>query len=415
MQHFGIDVDQKVISEAQIKLGGEIKQLEDEIYGLRVVQDFIKDKGEFNWASDKDAVAIFKDYLKRDEIYVTDKSGKQRVSTDKNVLDRIDHPLADLIIQARNRSKLKSTYVDVFELGKGAFIWPDGKIHTNFNTTFTETGRTSSDEPNCQNFPKRSDAWIRKSVIPEKNHLIVAFDYGQLEACTSAMCSKDKVLIKALWEDYDIHMEWSERLAKEYPDILGSDSLSDKKFAKRFRSRIKNKLVFPAIFGAQDRSIAGYLSMPEEPINRLMKEFWRIFFGLKNWQDDLMKSYYNTGYVESPTGRRHTCPLTRNEVINFPIQSVACDIVCDAMNTLSVEALTTGEYHLHPRLNIHDDLTCVIPNEDEILEDCIRRIYTTMLTPAFDFINVPMSVECSVGPNWFELEEVGKFWSHKDL
>ncbi|HET9285658.1 MAG TPA: DNA polymerase [Candidatus Angelobacter sp.] len=415
MQHFGIDVDQSVIAEAQTKLGVEIKQLEDKIYGLRVVQDFIKDNGEFNWASDKDAVSIFKDYLKRDEIFITDKSGKKRISTDKNVLDRIDHPLADLIIQARNRSKLKSTYVDVFEQGKGAFIWPDGKIHTNFNTTFTETARLSSDYPNLQNFPKRSDSWIRQSIIPPKNHLIVAFDYGQLEACAAAMCSKDKVLVKALWEDYDIHMEWSERLAKEYPLILGNNSLDDKKFAKSFRSRIKNKLVFPAIFGAQDRSIAGYLGIPEEPINALMREFWRIFCGLREWQDGLIKEYYETGYVSSLIERRRHCPLTRNEAINAPIQSTACEIVVDSMNTLSIESMTTGEYHLHPILNLHDDLSFCIPNEDEILEDNIRRIYTTMLTPAFDFINVPLSVECSVGDNWYKLQEIGKFWSHKDI
>lgn len=416
MQHMGIDVDQGEIKIVQGALNEEIEGIIDEINSLKVVQSYIKDHRVFNPMSGPDTINIFRDYLKRPEIYVTDKSGKERQSTDKNVLDKIDHPLAELLIRLRNRSKLKSTYVDCFELGKGAFIWPDGKLHTSFNTTFTVTGRTSSDEPNQQNWPNRADKWVRKPVKPKKGNVLLAFDYGQLEACTAAMCSRDKVLVKALWEDYDIHMEWTHKLVDKFPQFLeGSDSIKDKPTAKRYRSIVKNKLVFPAIFGASNGSIAGYLNTPEDKVEELMEEFWRTFSDLKDWQDKLMKGYYNDGFVTSPTGRRHNYPLTRNEAINFPIQSVAADIVCDAMNVLSAEAAATKNWWLHPILNIHDDLTMVVPDDDAVLDDAIRRIYKVMLTPAFDFINVPMSVECSIGNNWYEMTEVGKFWSHKDL
>jgi DNA polymerase I-like protein with 3'-5' exonuclease and polymerase domains len=228
------------------------------------------------------------------------------------------------------------------------------------------------------------------------------------------MCSKDKVLIKALWEDYDIHMEWAVKTAKLYPEIIDGKH-SDKAVMKKFRSIIKNKLVFPAIFGAQNKSIAGYLNMPENIIDKLMDEFWSTFSGLYNWQNALMKNYYESGWVASPTGRRHRYQLTRNQAINHPVQSLACDIVCNAMNELSFTASETGQWHLHPVLNIHDDLTFAIPDKDDILEEAIITIYRTMLKPPYSCVNVPLSVSASVGPAWYRMTEIGKFWSHKDL
>lgn len=438
MQHLGIDVGQKAVLTAQAKLGGEIADLVGKIADLKVVQAFVKDRKEFNPLSTHDAIALFRDYLKRPEILVTlahheahdfgrsseskkkydEKGAAPKYSVDKNVLDKIDHPLAKLIIDLRNRTKLKSTNVDTLELGVGNVIFPDNKIHTSFNTTFAETGRTSSDSPNMQNWPHRSDPWVRKMVVAPKGHVLVAFDYGQLEACTGAMCSKDKALITALWDDYDIHMEWAQKTAHKYPRIVGGkEYIADKKVMKKFRSLVKNKLVFPAIFGASDSSIAGYLNMPEDIIASLMDEFWESFSGLKRWQDKLMTGYYDSGWVESPTGRRHRYPLTRNEAINFPIQSVACDIVCDAMNRLSYKALEEEKWWLHPRLNIHDDLTFIIPDDDKVLEESITDIYRIMLTPPYSFINVPLSVTASIGNDWFEADagEIGKFWSNKDL
>lgn len=415
MQVLGVNVDQTEVKRIQKKLEDEIKTIHEEINALKVVKAFIHDKGGFNPASGPNAITIFKDYLKRREVIIKD-GDKIKYSADKNVLEQIDHPLAKLIGDLRNKAKLKSTYVDGLVQGEGELIYPDGKIHTNFNTTFAETGRTSSDDPNLQNFPQRKDSWVRKQIVAPKNHLIVACDYGQLEGCTAAMCSRDKVLVKALWEDYDLHMEWAIKTAELYPEIVGGrKAMKDEKVAKKFRSLIKNKLVFPAIFGAQTDSIAGYLNMPEDVIEKLMREFWETFHGLKTWQDQLMKGYYNVGYVESPTGRRHSYPLTRNQAINHPVQSLACDIVCDAMCRLSVKASKRNEWHLHPRMNIHDDLTFFIPDNGKILEESIETIYRTMLTPPYECVNVPLSVKISVGKNWYELEEIGGFWSHKDL
>ncbi len=435
MQYLGVYVDQPTVIEFQKKLGDEIKDIQAEISDLKVVKAYVRDHKEFNPVGE-DAIVIFRDYLKRPEIEIPDegyvaqddKKGasqkrawdsegrKPRYSVDKNVLAQIDHPLAGLILKLRNKSKLKSTYVDILELGVGDQIYPDGMIHCNFNTTFAETGRTSSDGPNMQNFPQRQDAWVRAQVHAEAGNLLVAFDYGQLEACTAAMCSGDKVLIKALWDDYDIHAEWAQKLYDKYPLILGTgQSIDNPKDFKKLRSYVKNKLVFPAIFGAQNKSIAGYLNTPEDKIDDLMDEFWATFSGLKKWQDGLMKRYYDTGSVESYVGRPHRYPLTRNQAINHPVQCLAAEIVCEAMNRLSMKAKAEDRWHIHPRLNIHDDLTMVIPDDDKILEESIKDIYTIMLTPSYECVNVPLSVTASVGKTWYGMTEIGKFWSNKDI
>lgn len=411
MQTLGVMVDQKEVKRIQGMLQAELTGIYQTINSLNVVQAYVKDKGEFNPLSDKDAVAIFRDYLKRPEVTIKD-GDKVRFSTDKNVLGAIDHPLAASILLLRNRNKLKSTYCDSLELGRGEAVYPDGKIHCNFNTTFAETGRTSSDEPNLQNFPQRQDAWVRKQVVAEEGHVLVAFDYGQLEACTAAMCSGDKVLVAELWEDYDIHMDFAKnRVSVAFPE--GLERVNGD--MKKFRSLIKNKFVFPAIFGAQASSIAGYLNMPIPIAEKLLAQLWGKYTGLKRWQDRTVKKYYEDGFVVSPTGRRHNYPLSKNQVINFPIQSLACDLVCDAMNRLSYEASNTKKWHLHPRLNIHDDLTFSIPDRDDVLEEAITTICRTMLTPPYSCVNVPLSVSVSIGKTWHGMAEIGKFWSHKDL
>lgn len=423
MQNLGIDVDQTTVVQFKVKLTKEIEAIHKQIDQLKVVKAFIKDHGRFDALSPDQAAKLFYTYLNYKEVKIDDK-----FSVDKGVLEHIDHPLAALIMELRNKNKLKSTYVDILELGPGEQIFPDGLIHCNFNTTFTETGRTSSDEPNMQNFPSRNDAWIRKQVVAGPGHVLIAFDYGQLEACTAAMCSKDKVLVKALWEDYDIHMEWATRLHKRYPLILGtSQSFTDPVVAKKLRSLVKNKLTFPAIFGAQNKSIAGYLSCPEDVIDDLMDDFWKQFSGLKNWQDKLMKKYYDEGVVYSYVGRARRYPLTRNQAINHPVQCLAAEIVCNAMNRMSAMAVQTGDWILHPRLNVHDDLTFIVPDNDIEIERAIKTIYKVMLTPPYKCVNVPLSVSVSVGANWYGfnkkdpkenpdgMQEIGKFWSHRDL
>ena len=411
IQSIGIDIDQAQTKTMQKKLGEEIEKIETKIRAYPEVQSFIRDNRSFNPASSQEVLKLLKTYFNAGQLLVGSE-GKE--SVDKAALERINHPIGKDIEEFRNRSKLKSTNVDAFEYGKGNAIWPDKLIHPSFNTTFADTGRLSSDSPNAQNWPKRKDEWVRKQIVPRKGHVLVAFDYGQLEACTAAMCTKDKVLVQALWDDYDIHMEWTHKAAKIYPSFIERFGTDPAGF-KKARSVIKNKLVFPVIFGASNASVAGYLDMPQEPVDRLMAEFWKTFSGLYSWQKRLMDGYYETGFVVSPTGRRRHYPLTKNQAINYPIQSLGCDIMCKAMVDLSIHAAETGKWYLHPIMTIHDDLSFSVPDDPKILEEAIPYIYRTMLTPAYDFINVPLSVSCSIGDNWYQMTDIGKYWSHRDL
>lgn len=424
IQHIGVPINQNVCKIGQKTLELEVKELEKEIENLQVVKQFIRDRKHFNWASQPDVLDLFKNYLNRPEIEVKDKSGNKRLSVDKNILDKIDHPLAKLIVQIRNRSKLKSTYVDEFEAGKGSLIFPDGRLHANLNTTFTETGRTSADEPNLQNFPKRgADVWVRSQIVPPPGHLLVAVDYGQLEACTGAMCSKDKYLVKALWEDYDTHAEWARKTALKEPALIGGKAnLENKDVMKKFRSLIKNKLVFPSFFGASNQSVRGYLhnatgfDVEQCVVDALMDEFWSTFSGMDSWQKRTMKRYYDIGYVETLVGRRHYYPLTKNQAVNMPIQGTAAELVCDAMNRLSYLAVITRKWHLHPIMNIHDDLSFFIPDDDKILDESLSIISQQMLTFDYGWINVPLSIEISIGKNWADIQPLeGKVWSHKEF
>lgn len=422
MQNIGVCVDHIEVKKYQKQMEVNIKPHEAAINNHPDIQSYIKKYREFNPASGKDVIRLFKDHLKFKEVNVRDKQGNARESVDKNVLDRIDHPLANHIVELRHLSKFKSTYIDGLERGVGNLIYPDERLHTSFNTTTTETSRLSSDGPNLQNYPKRTDAWVRRLVVPPPGHIFIAVDYGQLEACTGAMCSHDKFLTKALWEDYDVHMEWAQRAAHAYPDFVGGKSgITDKSVMKKFRALIKNKLVFPAFFGASPQSVHGYLvnatacDVDQRIVDKLMDDFWGYFSGMARWQDKTMQRYYNEGHVDSLHGRRRYYPLTRNQAINHPIQSTAAGLVCDAMCRMSEIALTTGPDYLHPVLNIHDDLTYMVPDDDKIIEDTINTIMKQMLTFEFPWVNVPMSIEVSIGHNWCDLEEVGKFWSHREF
>lgn len=411
MQSIGVDVNESERAVQKESLTGQIEGIRFNIQSEGVVAEYRNGQGEFNPLSNDHVLRIFRDYLHRTELAVEVAPGKVRNSVDKNVLDKIDHPLAGYILELRNKTKLLSTYVE------GLPVFPDGKLHTSFNTCITETGRLSSDSPNLQNFPKRADVWVRKQVIPPPGNLLVAIDYGQLEACAGAMCSKDKYLVEALWKDYDMHMEWAERIAAACPGISDMD---DKAERKRFRSIIKNKFVFPLFYGASNDSVHGYIlngtgyNIPERVLGRLVDEFWGTLQGFKAWQDATVSKYYEVGYAETLCGRRHHYPLTRNQVINHPIQGTAAELVVDAMNRLSLMSIDTGAMHLHPVLNIHDDLTFVVPDNSQF-DDAVDTIVKEMLTFAYKWVNVPLSCEVSVGKNWGELEEIGKFWSHKDI
>jgi uracil-DNA glycosylase family 4 len=418
----GVDVDFEYANEMKKELDAQIVQIEKNIKLVPEVKKYEQLFGTFIPTSTDHVLKLMKDVCHRDEI-MKDGGG---TTSDEGALNRMptdEVPSAPLILEHRATSKLLSTYVLPVITRK--IVAPDGKIHTRFNSMIAETGRLSSDDPNLQNFPKRKHKKIRGMVTAMDGWFFPA-DYGQLEARVIAWASEDDSLMRALWTGYDIHGFWTEKLTREYSrvkdriikdyEIDKHDEDADKKIRKSLREEMKNGWVFPQFFGSSVRSCAANLKIPEEIAQDMADDFWNEFTGVKKWQERVLKAYERNLYVETLGGRRRRGALTKNQIINHPIQGTAADLVLDAMCEVSEYAFIEKEDEdFQPRLNVHDDLTFKMPNsEDETtIMGKIDTIVRIMCKHRFKYINVPVVVEVSRGTNWFNQKELGVFRSNE--
>lgn len=410
----GVPLDFDVARILQDKYEKRIVEVEEKIARLPIVAEFAKRTGyKFNPASDDDVMYVMRDILKRPEVErKVRKNGKTVVvhTTSEAALSEIDHPVSALVLEHRGVSKQESTYC--FPPGHKD-VWPDECLHPMFNTCRARTSRLSSAEPNGQNWPKRDaeQKEMRKQFVAEHRErlqsessrlVMLSADQGQIEARVFAMASKDKVFTKMLWEDYDVHLEWAERISKAYPRYL--DQFSDEKSPiKAARQDVKSKWVFAQFFGATIDKSSSTLKVPVEVLQPLHREFWKVFSGLHDWHDRMDQFYKEHGYVELLTGRRRCGPLGFNAVINTPIQGTAAEIVNDSLVRVSEWEV----WDLQPILQVHDDLPFILPL-DKTFEENYDRIVRELVRPTFDFINVPLVCEVAVGQNMYEMEEIAK-------
>lgn len=369
-----------------------LKAVEQQIQARPEAQEYkIAFNQPFNPASPNHVISVFRDILGAEKRLMSE-SGK--LSTDESVLSKLtEFPLAKLILEYRGFAKKISTYIDAMP----GFVMPDGRIHTTYNPYETTTGRLSAQEPNLQNIPSKTGKEPRSVFCAPEGHVLVCCDYGQIEARLIGAASQDKNFCDALWENYDVHMEWAKKIAETYPKVVGGVSkLDDPKAIKTFRSKVKNLWVFPAFYGASYKSISAGIGVPVDLTEELFDEFWNQFSGVRKWQRWLLKRYNEMGYVESLFGRRRHAPLTANAVLNAPIQSSASDICVLSM----VELNKLG---LNVVLNVHDEVGFYIP-EDQ-LEEQVNIIVREMTRPKLSWLNIPISVEVKIGKNWFDMEE----------
>ena len=267
----------------------------------------------------------------------------------------------------------------------------------------------NSQDPNLQNFPKREGGSKYRTVIrARRKHRLVAIDYGQIEYRVFGMAAVDQAIINSLDEGTDVHMYWTERLLERYPRLIGGRKyLNDKAKIKEFRSGVKNKWTFPAFYGSGLPSISAALTLTENELSDLFAEFWQMFRGVRRWQRRTDEFYVKHNYVECLTGRRRRGPMSYNARINSPIQGTASDIVVDGMERLSRHAVEAKQLWMHPVLNVHDDLTFDVPDLPEAeFEDVLWFFCEQMLSCEFPFINVPLTVEVSIGDTWGTVHEV---------
>ena len=327
--------------------------------------------------------------------YKMPKKNKTGYSTDEGVLKYLVETYNDEVAKAsldhRQYSKLQNTYIQ----GLSKNIYTDNKIHGSYNLTATVTGRTSSSDPNMQNFPKRKNKEIRSLVIPKKDHLFVSFDYGQIEARLFAIVTGDEQYLEDLNNQYDIH---TERALWVYRDQLGND----KEYAIGRRSDMKAG-IFGIFYGAGDHTTSRTLGISMDIAKDLKRSIFTRYPAIKKWQQKIVEFEAENGYIESLFGRRRRSPISYNMLLNYIYQSTASDMTLTAMVYL-------GKIY-DIAIMIHDELVFQLPDDDE-LEYKIQDITKAMLTLPWMFLKdspqmkeyAPLLVECEVGNNWADLE-----------
>jgi DNA polymerase-1 len=379
METRGVRLNQKALAEFSAELGGEIKSLEKEIHQLA--------GEEFNIASPKQLAVILFERLGLQ----SSKKTKTGYSTDTDVLEKLNHPVAQLILQFRELSKLKSTYVDALP----ALVDPmTQRLHTHFNQALTTTGRLSSTNPNLQNIPVRTEKGqrVRQAFIAENSKVLLSADYSQIELRILAHMSDDPGLKKAFQENLDIHTATA---AEIYSVPLKAVTSELRRAAKAVN--------FGIAYGQGAFGLAENLGISRGEAQGIIQRYFEKFKRVQDYMDETVKMAYEKGYVETLMGRRRYIHELKGKnpalkkfgeraAINAPIQGTASDLVKKAMIDI------VSQVSLPLLLQVHDEL--IFEGSPEEVEKNKPMILQIMEASAK--LSVPLVVNASVGLNWDE-------------
>lgn len=381
METYGVLVDDKILKKQSEGLHKDIRELELKVHELA---------GEtFNIASPKQLSHILFEKLKLTPIRKT----KTGLSTDSDVLAKLEKesPIASKIIEYRELSKLKSTYVDSLPL----LISPDdGRIHTVFHQTVTTTGRLSSTNPNLQNIPIRTERGnaIRKAFIADKGCELISADYSQIELRILAHVTSDPGLVKAFENDLDIHTA----TASEVFNVKLADVDSNLR-------RIAKAVNFGLAYGMSAHGLAENLGISRTEAADIISRYFQRFAKVKDYMTETIEIAKQQGYVESESGRRRYLPELKSTngqirsfgeraAINAPMQGAASDIVKKAMIDIfnKCDAKMT--------LQVHDELVFEVADEkSEKYQKQIKDLMENVVK-----LRVPLKVNVSSGKTWFD-------------
>ncbi len=401
MEYAGIALDVPYLADMSKDLERQIDNLIREIY---------KDAGEqFNINSTQQLGDVLFNKLKLPTIRKT----KTGFSTDVNVLEALkgQHPIIEKMLDYRQLTKLKSTYVDALP----SLINPKtARLHTSFNQTVALTGRLSSADPNLQNIPIRTELGraIRKAFVPgEKNNLIMSADYSQIELRVMAHISGDEGLLEAFRNKEDIHASTSAKVFGVKPEEVTRD----------MRRKAK-EVNFGIMYGIGPFGLANRLEISQGEAKEIIRRYFERFPKVKQYINDTIDSARRKGYVSTLLGRRRYLPdvNSRNsavranaerQAINMPIQGTSADMIKLAMIHID-EALRKSEVRRQRSegrgqrsevgsrmlLQVHDELVFEVPkNEVDMMEKLVRDKMMNALK-----LDVPIEVEVGTGKNWLE-------------
>ena len=386
MEFEGIHVSKKALDEMSHEFDERIKVLEGSIYTLA--------GSEFNIASPKQlGVVLFEDL----GLPVVKKT-KTGYSTAVEVLEQLQykHDIIPLIMEYRTLTKLNSTYAK----GLVKDITREGKIHTRYEQTLTQTGRLSSVNPNLQNIPTRIEEGkkIRKAFIPASNdRVILSIDYSQIELRVLAHIAQDKGMIDAFKHDVDIH-------TKTASDVNGVP-LDEVTPTMRREAKAVN---FGIVYGISDFGLSNNLGITRKRAKEFIEKYLETFKGVDKYMTDIVKFAKEHGYVETLYNRRRSLPEinAKNKIIanlnariamNTPIQGTAADIIKIAMIS-AYNYIEESKVDAKLLLQVHDEL--IFDVSKDILEEFTDKMVTIMEEAAN--LDVKLKAEASSGPSWYE-------------
>ncbi|MFN0087389.1 MAG: DNA polymerase I [Blastocatellia bacterium] len=386
IERAGFRVDLGILADLSIEMEKELERLTLEIYELA--------GREFNVASPAQLGEIFEEL----NFAVSQRTATGKISTSRDVLEELaeKYELPKLIIEHRELSKLKGTYVDTLP----QLIDPaDGRIHTTLNQTIAATGRLSSTDPNLQNIPVRTEMGrrIRRAFIPAEGSVLLSADYSQIELRLLAHVTRDPVMLDAFRKGEDIHI----RTARE---VFGAKTDAELKNARR-QAKIVN---FGIAYVIGPFGLAKRVGISRHEAKKVIDNYYRTYAGVKTYMDELPERAREAGNTaRSIFGRLRRLPDlsgkgaaragAEREAVNMPMQGSASDIVKLAMLDVA-EALRREKLRARMILQVHDELVFDVPKEEV---EKTRAIVKKAMEAAAK-IDVPLEVEIGVGANWVD-------------
>jgi DNA polymerase-1 len=386
MERAGFAVDKKALRAFGLTLDEGIRAAQNEIFELA--------GGEFNINSPKQLGEVLFDKL----MLPTDKKTKTGWSTNADVLEKLrgKHPVIQAILDYRQLTKLKSTYVD----GLLKVISPDGRIHTSFQMTVTATGRLSSTEPNLQNIPVRTPlgAELRKMFAAGPGRLLVDADYSQIELRLLAHISKDETMKNAFRSGEDIHRVTASQVFNV--------PLEEVTPLQRSRAKAVN---FGIVYGISAFSLAQDIGVWQSEAKEYIDAYLAKYHGVRDYMERVVSDARRDGFVSTLFRRRRYLPELKaaNYTVrsfgervarNMPIQGTAADIIKLAMvnvrNRLKAEGLASQLI-----LQVHDELIAECPEEEA---ERVRVLLQEEMENAFADCDVPLTAEAKIGKSWAE-------------
>ena len=389
MEEEGIAIDVKALQDYSKELESTLLRLDGEIKSLAGVN--------FNVDSPKQLGEVLFDHLKISNKAKKTKTGQYATSEDVLVKHEKDHPIVPLILEFRQLRKLKSTYVDPLPTMCDKM---DGRIHTNFMQTVTATGRLSSNNPNLQNIPIRSEKGkeIRKAFVPRSSeYQMMSADYSQIELRIIAALSGDKNMIQAFQQGMDIHTATA---AKVFNVPFESVTREQRSAAKAVN--------FGIIYGQSAFGLSQALNISRSEAKSIIDSYFEQFGQLKSYMDSIIHVAREKGYVETIMKRRRYLPdinssnavvrgFAERNAINAPIQGSAADIIKMAMiavhNSMKKEGVKSKMI-----LQVHDELVFDVHISEKLL---MQVLVKEAMEKAIKLV-VPMEVEMELANNWLD-------------